>query len=478
MGNMNRRNFLRFICAGTALTILPEGCGKDDSPLQSDIFEQAKTTDLKVMVVGVDGATFDIIEPMIAAGKLPEFKRLMSSGTYARFRSQRPMFSPVLWTTIATGHNRKEHGIRYFVTRDEDGSGRRRLISTRERQRQPLWNIVSPFKKSVGAVGWWVTWPVEPVNGFTVSDRVAHSRWASWTNSQPSTQLTFPKELLEEIKELIVDPQNPPMEEIDRLVMLTAAEKEEMLAAKKPLFAYWLTSLKFGYCAQRTYEKVALHMLERSQPDLSMVFLIGIDPVCHTFWHFFKPWQFPEKVDPAQAERLGRVIPAMYEHTDNYLKELLSMVDSNTVVFVVSDHGFQPTGQLPRRKSEVDYRRWGVDIAKKLDRAVNIGMSGMHHIDGVFIASGGPILRGTIPIEQPSITDIVPTVLVLMGLPVGRDMPGRVLSELIDLKFLAAHPVRYIDSYENHIKRPAITVGIDVGENEQIEYLRSLGYVK
>lgn len=132
MGNMNRRNFLRFICAGTALTILPEGCGKDDSPLQSNIFEQAKTTDLKVMVVGVDGATFDIIEPMIAAGKLPEFKRLMNTGTHARFRSQRPMFSPVLWTTIATGHNRKEHGIRYFVTRDEDGSGRRRLISTRK----------------------------------------------------------------------------------------------------------------------------------------------------------------------------------------------------------------------------------------------------------------------------------------------------------------------------------------------------------
>ena len=105
-------------------------------------------------------------------------------------------------------------------------------------------------------------------------------------------------------------------------------------------------------------------------------------------------------------------------------------------------------------------------------------MSGWHHVDGVFIASGGPIRRHVTPAPQPSVTDITPTILALMGLPVGRDMPGRVLEEIIDPEFLAAHPVQYVDSYEEHIDRERLAGTIDESEERQLEYLRSLGYIK
>lgn len=477
MNKINRRDFLSLAGSGVALAVLPGGCGKEEDSA-AKLFKRTKPTDVKVLVIGIDGATFDIIGPMVKAGRLGQFKRLMESGTYSRFLSQKPMLSPCLWTTIATGHNRTEHGILHFIPKARNNEEKTRLISTNDRQRLALWNIVSAFKKSIGSVGWWVTWPAEPVHGQIVSDRVAHSRWKSWIGSPSQKRLTYPSELFDSVKHLIVDPLSPPMEEIDRLVQLTTEEKEEMLAAKKAIFRHWLSVFKFGYCAQRTYENIGLHILQQEQPDLNMLFLIAVDPVCHTFWHYFKPEQFKEKVDPAMAKRLGKLIPAMYEHNDRYLSKLLPKIDSDTVVIMVSDHGFQSTGRLPTKTSVMDYRRWGINRVEDLDKPVNVGTSGRHQINGMFIASGGPIMRGAKFKMQPSIADITPTILALMGMPVGKDMVGRVLEEIIDPKFWGAHPVRYIDSYEKYIEQQKLGYATEAGEERQLDYLRSIGYIK
>lgn len=478
MHNINRRDFMGY-SAASLLTAL-SGCDKKNTSqsVSSDLFNNTKPSNVKIMIIGIDGATFDIIEPMIANSKLPQFKQLINTGTYARFRSEKPMLSPALWTTIATGHNRMAHGIVHFLSQGAGGKKSKKLISTLSRKKLALWNIVSPFNKTVDSVGWWVTWPAESVNGHIVSDRVAHSRWGSWTQSNPKVRLTYPETLLEEIRPFIVNPLSPPIEEINHLVTLTDQEKAELLAAKQPVFAHGLSVLKYGYCAQRTYEEIALHMLSKNQPDLGMIFLIGIDPICHTFWHYFKPEQFKDKVDSAVAERLGKLIPAMYEHTDNYLERVLSKIDPDTIVFIVSDHGFQATGNLPSKTSLVSYQRFGIDRIEQLDKPVNVGMSGRHHLDGVFIASGGPILSNAIPLKQPCIADITPTILALMGLPVGKDMPGRVLKEIIDPKFLAKYPVKYIDTYEGLIQRHQLSDIGAAGEDAQLKYIRSLGYVE
>ncbi|MHC4158433.1 MAG: alkaline phosphatase family protein [Planctomycetota bacterium] len=477
MEDINRRDFFRFLVYGGALSILGDGCRRKRSSA-TKVFESVKPTALRILLIGIDGATLDIIEPMVKAGRLSQFKRLMEQGTYARLRSQTPMFSPALWTTIATGHNRDRHNITHFLSHESYGSEMPELISAVDRKTLALWNIVSAFKKTVGVNGWWVTWPAEPLRGKLVSDRVAHSRWKTWTNSRANTNLTYPSKLFEQIKRLIVDPTHPPMEEIEALVQLTELERSEILAAKKPIFAHGLSVSKFGYCAQRTYENIALDMLEQEQNDLNMIFLIAIDPICHTFWHYYRPEQFPRGVDLSKANRLGKFIPAIYEHNDIYLADLLSKIHSNTVVIVVSDHGFQGSGRLPGKMGMVDYRPLGINRVEKLVRPVTVGMSGIHHIDGTLIASGGPIIPGAKFKVQPSIVDITPTILALMGLPVGKDMAGRVLKEIIDPKFITNHPITYIDSYENYIERHQYVESVSADEDVQLDYLRSIGYVE
>jgi predicted AlkP superfamily phosphohydrolase/phosphomutase len=453
------------------------GCRREETAETPAIFRQAHACNLKVLVVGIDGATFDIIEPMAASGKLPTMQRLMESGSHAPLRSEDPMLSPAIWTTIATGRHRHEHGILDFVAKKRGTPEHPALVTSFDRQTLAIWNIVSPFQKTVGVVGWWVTWPAEPVRGFLVSDRLAHDRWEAWTDESATKYFTSPPELFDEIKGLVVDPQKPPMEEIDALAEWSPSEREELLAAERPILFHGPSVFKFGYCAQRTYENIALHLLTRGQPDLSMVFLISVDPVCHTFWHHYRPEQFGLPADDEASRRLGRLIPNLYEHNDRYLQELLARVDKDTVVFIVSDHGFMGSGKLPGETTVNDLRIVGIDRREELDRPVNVGMTGIHHIDGVLIAAGGPIVKGAKFTSQPTIADVTPTILALMGLPVAEDMPGRVLEELVEPSYWAAHPIRTIESYEDYIDRAALITAAQADDTERTEYLRALGYI-
>ena len=224
---------------------------------------------------------------------------------------------------------------------------------------------------------------------------------------------------------------------------------------------------------------MTLHLLGQGQPDLTGVFLIANDPICHTTWHFYEPASFPPgSVKEDQAARLGELIPRVYEHNDRFLGDLLRVTARNTVVIVVSDHGFESSGKLPVDESADRYAAAFDERRREAlrDGTVAVGQSGMHHLEGIFIAAGGPILRGVRC--EATVLDLLPTVLALLGLPVPEDVPGRVLEEILDPAFLEEHPVRRIPSYEPLIERPRTPVDRTPDDQSAMEMLRSLGYVK
>src|SRR5262245_55319937 len=76
----------------------------------------------RVVLIGIDAATWDVIRPLMEAGELPSFRSLVDRGWSGVLRSMEPMVSPALWTTIASGHVPAEHGITGFLAPTQDGT--------------------------------------------------------------------------------------------------------------------------------------------------------------------------------------------------------------------------------------------------------------------------------------------------------------------------------------------------------------------
>ena len=145
------------ILAAVFFALACGGCSQDPGP--------------EVWIIGLDGADWDQLGPMIERGELPHLAALRDGGASGILRSDMPMISPILWTSIATGKTPDLHGVTWFLTDAPDGS--KMPISSYNRSVKAFWNIASEAGRTCGMVGWWATWPAEPINGWLASDYVA-----------------------------------------------------------------------------------------------------------------------------------------------------------------------------------------------------------------------------------------------------------------------------------------------------------------
>ena len=162
-----------------ALALGVAGCERAASKAETlgDLVARTRPADTRVLIVGIDGATFSVIDSLLAEGALPTFERLIANGVRAPLRSEAPTISVAVWNSIATGKRPAEHGITNFRARNpETGKLTGRLVSSNERKTLALWNLLGPFGKTTGVVAWWASWPAEPVDGWIVSDRMARGR--------------------------------------------------------------------------------------------------------------------------------------------------------------------------------------------------------------------------------------------------------------------------------------------------------------
>jgi predicted AlkP superfamily phosphohydrolase/phosphomutase len=306
------------------------------------------------------------------------------------------------------------------------------------RQREALWTIASRRGRRVNVVGWYVTWPVEPVNGVMVSDRFVDAERGELVGGgaaslPPERPGVHPASLAPELERLFV--------RADRF--LDPYEREFHRTFK-------------AYPVDATRTAIAERLLREHPADLTLVYLWGIDPIQHHFWKYYQPETWPgPPIPPGDLELNRRKIPEYYEDTDALLARLLAATGPRDTVVVVSDHGAGPLAAYDPTNP----------------------VSGDHRLDGIVIVAGNHVRPGTG--ARASILDITPTVLYLLGLPVGEDMEGRVLEEAIDPAFLAAHPPERIATHETGGRRAAPPPALPSNADERIkERLRSLGYLR
>jgi len=524
----------------------------------------------QVLMYGIDGAVWSVIEPMIAKGELPNFKALMESGVCADLESLTPTFSPHIWGTIASGKVPSKHGIVDFLTTTDEVRAKR------------LWDIFSDKGSTAGVFGYLNTNPPYPVPGFMFPDyacaisetypkkysfycklhtdlfRLPRKREAA--GAVPQKELTPPHKLVFPLFQCLrYGMRLSTFDYCSRTLMIKLRQKDK----------YKMEILKVHsmHAKQRIFSDIFTYLTAREMPDLAIFYGKVPHSASHRYWKYMEPEKF-EQVDPVGIKKLGDVIREGYREDDILLGKILRNRTSRQTIMICSDHGMQAavskafslrgqklletlgihegarvwslddeaylviddpesaettfrllgevavedTGEPLLNIKEITQRRsWtrpgGTRQVSKCYRLkinpnlreyidpnlrLNIGdrsfpcsefltqtsriTSGVHSDYGILIVNGENFKQGW-TLSEASILDITPTILALCGLPLGRDMDGKILKEAFREDFFAQRPIKYIDTYDDPTwsQRTTKVKRIDVDVEAE---LKALGYLR
>jgi tetratricopeptide (TPR) repeat protein/predicted AlkP superfamily phosphohydrolase/phosphomutase len=422
---------------------------------------EAGPIDREVVVIGVDSFDWRILDPLIRQGRVPHLARLVERGTRANLKTIRPILSPVIWTSIATGVKPSRHGIADFVVAARD-SGELVPVTSSMRLTPALWTLLGRQGVEVSVVAWWATWPAETVRGNLVTDRIAfqlfdRGRPKDWKGGDPDRDRgkTHPPGLLEEIRPLIRVPTEVADSEVASFLP-GGRFPADLDPARRELLDRFRTVIAAG----ETYHAIARRLFARSGKGLKMVYYEGPDTASHLFMHYRPP--LLAGIAKADSDLFGGIVDRYYERQDRYLGEILESVGKDATVILVSDHGFKTGAGRPPHSSP------DVETGNAADWHTPIGV----------LVMAGPDVRSGAEIGSASVLDITATVLALFGLPVPRDGDGQPLAAALEAEFLGRHPIRWIDTYGG-VRPPPVAgdVVAQEGDAELIEKLRSLGYI-
>jgi predicted AlkP superfamily phosphohydrolase/phosphomutase len=311
----------------------------------------------RTLLIGLDGATFTILDGLMAEGVMPCLRSVVAAGVHGRLWSTVNPLTPPAWTSLATGRSPGNHGIFDFVSLDRTGSQPRySLAVSSDIRAQTLWSMVSDHGLRVLCLNFPVTFPPQPVAGCVIAGLVPqrHLRHGM-----------FPTRLYDtlagvqgiQLRHLAMDYER----ERRSVQVLPPDEVEAWVSYHTERERSWFGALRY--------------LMATEEWDLAAIVLDGVDKIQHACWRFLDPQLFPSR--PSQWEQKIRSLCLDYfRMVDSMLGDLASTLDSETALYIVSDHGFGPTDQILYVNvllERLGLLRWSSDAQLAQDEMLNIG---------------------------------------------------------------------------------------------------------
>ncbi len=400
----------------------------------------------KVLLIGWDAADWVMIKPLIEQGLMPTLEQMIKEGTSGKLATIRPILSPMLWNSIATGKRADKHGIYGFTEPLPDGSGIRPVSST-SRKTKALWNILSQNGLKSNVVSWFASHPAEPINGTIVTDRYVTQLMGGEESQTNLDGMFHPARLADDLIKLRVDPR-----QLDGQAILPFIPHAAEIDPKQDQRLIQFASL---LARTSTVHAAACWTMLKEPWDFMAIYYDAIDQ----FGHHFMPYHPPaiEGVSEKDAELYKDVMVGCYRYHDMMLESLLKYAGEDTTVILVSDHGFHSGEGRFDTDGFKDPESW-------------------HRPFGVVCAKG-PGIKKDSNIYGATLLDVTPTVLSLFGLPIGADMDGRPWLEIFDKQ---AHAERIVswDLVEGEDGMHGEDLREDpVASAEALRHLVELGYI-
>lgn len=261
----------------------------------------------KVLLIGLDGATYDLIKLWVKEKKLPTFSKLLKQGAYGKLKTTIPPHSAIAWVSAFTGKNAGKHGVFHFI--DLKVRPRVRVKSAQDIKSMPIWGLLSDKGKKVIVVHVPFTYPPSKINGIMIPGPMTPSTWGG---------ATLPKDLKEKFLQINYE------------IEISGEEYSNLLFKDKSKLLQRL----FEITEKRA--EMALHLIKNYKWDVFAVVFTMLDKVQHIFWGYMDP---NSSLYDAKDEKRNYILRA-YQKIDNLLNEILSSVNENVIIVLMSDHGF------------------------------------------------------------------------------------------------------------------------------------------
>lgn len=275
-------------------------------------YRQGPESSSKVLVIGLDGATFDLIRPWAAEGRLPTLAHIMAQGASGELRSTTPPMTAPAWTSFATGVNPGQHRLYDWIAREPD-SYLFTPTTALDSKSPTIFRLLGDRGRRVCTLNVPMTYPPTPVNGLMVSGMPAPSL---------KTTVTYPETLLADIMENVGD----------------------YILYPDPGQAYSDSGidqfLKRLYRCTELRMETLCYLQGLESWDFTMMVLNGTDTISHALWKFMD--RAHPLHDPERYAKYGHAIRDYYHAVDGHLSAILAGLEEDTTLIIMSDHGFGP----------------------------------------------------------------------------------------------------------------------------------------
>ena len=558
----------------------------------------------RVLVIGLDGATWTVLSPWIEDGSLPNLARLRAEGSWGNLMSTIPPLTAPAWSTFLTGKNPGKHGVFHFVPLDDGAeaesasANKPEVVDARSIKSSTLWDILGHHGRKVGSINVPMSYPPRPVNGFMITCLLTPPGAAVFT---------YPPELSRRLDGYQID--------LDRFIDQKPFARDEQGVHQKRIVKPSLQLVNEFYAMEEKRAETALDLMGSQPWDVFMVVFTATDRMGHYLWPYHQTGD-----GTPEGEAIHQAIRRLYQRLDEHIGALVEKSGPGTSVIIMSDHGMGPifsrnahwnswlykNGYLTVTKSSgktidgwllrlgiprdwlrkmvrripglaqsrvasrartaqtapIDYRGSRASYARIFDPVGGIFINatgkereqlvtelmarvrelrdpvtgkpivrevfrreecyhgphvqglpdiillmhpeygssdrlsnystivtdrpqisdpGGHHIEGIFIARGPEIVHTPDPLANLNITDVAPTILYALGLPIPEDMDGSVLTQVFDPAGVRAQPVQFgpaLGRWPSEMEAQPLLEEMPSGEEVILDRLRALGYVK
>ncbi len=318
----------------------------------------------RVVIFGLDGATFTVLDDLMRRGVMPNLAEFLAAGASGHLLSTVPPLTPPAWTTLFTGRSPGHHGITNFLQFESETSKYIRVVTSREVRTPSILSLASQAGRRVGALNLIAHNPAPKLNGYVVPG------WVTWRWIR---QYSHPAGFLDQMREKL------PELDIKNLGMDFSEERKAIQGAMLTDYEPWID---LHIRRERQWFGILRHQMVHDPGTIEAIVFDGVDKLQHLCWPYLDPALEPAA--PSEAFlRIRQKCWDYFRQIDGFLKETVELAGRDAHVFVVSDHGFCGSDEVLYINNWLEqegFLTWSPNTAVQSEESAELGRARPYHL--------------------------------------------------------------------------------------------------